>query len=277
MSIYRKIKLGTFESLMALLFSLRERHPHIPMHPFVISEDVKRALAIDATGVILGISRRLSDRIMIDRLSTGLIQHKELFYLNEKPLPCVIESDYKLNDNWLTAENNYPLYFNLYKILVSRMDKVRMFEIGVRTGYQGVVCAKACKNMSSAFYMGVDPNLYVDKGLMLAGETLNVMRTLFRNFDFALIEGYSWERNIQKSFFYSGPFDIIHIDGDHSLQGKLIDLELARHLVAPEGLILVDDYDHHPVIKEAVKKSIAMGWFSEFIYIPTLRGLAILQ
>jgi len=44
----------------------------------------------------------------------------------------------------------------------------------------------------------------------------------------------------------------VHIDGDHTLTGKLRDLDLARHLVAPSGLVLVDDATHVPSNADAV-------------------------
>lgn len=262
---------------MALLLRLRERYPHVPIHPPVISDDVQRALDIDVPVVSLAISSCLSERIRLDSIFDGLPQHKELFYLNDRPLPCVIESDYSTHDNWLTAQNYYPLYFNLYKNLVSRMDKVRMLEIGVRTGYQGVVFARACWHKTMAFFMGLDPNLYVNEGLSLAGKSLRSMRDNCSAFDFALQEGYSWERDVQNSLVYSGPYDIIHIDGDHSMQGKLIDLDLSRRLLAQDGVVLVDDVDHHPIIRDAIRRAITSGWFKEYFYVKTLRGLAILQ
>jgi predicted O-methyltransferase YrrM len=61
------------------------------------------------------------------------------------------------------------------------------------------------------------------------------------------------------------------------MQGKLIDLELSRKLLADDGVVLVDDVDHHPIIRDAIKRAIALGWFKEYLYVKTLRGLAILQ
>lgn len=277
MSILRKIKLKTFKSLMKLLYHLRQKYAYIPISSPELPQDLKLAINIDTSTTTLEESPALLRRFSFSAVTNGLPSHEDLFYIDNKPLPCVIESDYKLSDNWLRANNNYPFYFNVYSQLCSHIDHVRMFEIGVRTGYQAVVFARACKNKTSAFYMGIDPNLYVNDGLNLANKTLQLMRNVVPTFQFTLVEGYSWENNIQKSALYSSPFDIIHIDGDHSLQGKLIDLEFSKHLLARDGVVLVDDFDHHPIIKDAVKKALSIGWFKDFLYIKTFRGLAVLQ
>jgi predicted O-methyltransferase YrrM len=72
-------------------------------------------------------------------------------------------------------------------------------------------------------------------------------------------------------------FDYIHIDGDHSLEGKLADLELSRSLLKPGGLVLVDDYHHMPAVPEAIQRAWALAWYHRFALAPTDRGLAILS
>lgn len=256
---------------------MREKYKHVPISIAFPSGPVAEALAVDPSAVLLETSLSLINRVDIEKIMIEAPDHETLFYVNDRPLPCVLESDCITKDNWLTAHDYYPLYFTIYQALIASRERVRMLEIGVRTGYQGVVFARACRYKDKAFFMGLDPNLYVGEGLHLAGESLKAMREFFPNFDFSLQEGYSWENAVQRSLSCSGPFDIIHIDGDHSLQGKLIDLELARRLLAHEGVVLVDDFDHHPIIRDAVRKAIALGWFKEYLYVKTMRGLAILQ
>ncbi len=260
-----------------MLVRLREKYKHVPLSIACLSGPVVGALAVDSSAVSLETSLNLQNRVDIKKIMVEMPDHKTLFYVNDRPLPCVLESDCNLNDNWLTADDYYPLYFSIYQALIAPHERVRMLEIGVRTGYQGVVFARACQYKNKAFFLGLDPNLYVSEGLSLAGKSLSRMREIYPNFDYALQEGYSWERNVQRSLSCSGPFDIIHIDGDHSLQGKLTDLELARQLLANDGVVLVDDFDHHPIIRDAIKKVIALGWFKEYLYVKTMRGLAILQ
>ena len=46
-------------------------------------------------------------------------------------------------------------------------------------------------------------------------------------------------------------FDVIYIDGDHSEEGALIDLENSLSILRPNGRLLLDDLDHpsHPYLR----------------------------
>ncbi len=204
------------------------------------------------------------------------ITSKELFSLNQVPLPCWQETDFHKEDDWLISPLYYPAYYKLLQHLSKGKSKIRMLEIGVRTGYLAVVFAKACAHLKS-HYVGVDPNLYVENGLLLASKSLQLLRNENNNFDFTLMQGYSWNLDIQKSIEYGGPYDIIHIDGDHTLLGKLIDLDLAQGLLTPDGTVLVDDYEHISLINDSINRALMLKWYNQFAYYGTKRGLAILK
>src|SRR5262245_11738512 len=212
----------------------------------------QQALSLDAAALAApSPNPALAERLDLER--AGLPASRELFALDGVALPCWLEGDLALYDDWLSADNYYPLYYALFHRLTTPDRKTRLLEIGVRTGYMGVTFAKAAQG--PARYLGVDPNLYVRDGLRLAGETFQILRSTLADFEFVLLEGYSWDTDIQDSLIYSGPFEIIHIDGDHTLPGKLLDLEIARRLLAPGGLVLVDDYEHHSIVSDAVRRA----------------------
>lgn len=202
---------------------------------------------------------------------------RELFSIDSKPLPCWLPADAEASDgDWLTSQRYYPLYYRIFASLQKANRAGSLLEIGVRTGYMAAVYARATSGAGR--YLGLDPNLYVSNGLQLASETCKVLRRHLGSFDFCVVEGYSWDRPMQNTLEHNGPFDIIHVDGDHTLLGKLIDLELARRVVNREGVVLVDDYDYHPtIVAEAVRRACQLGWFSAFSYLPTMRGLAVLR
>jgi predicted O-methyltransferase YrrM len=218
---------------------------------------------------------RLIEAIGGESLRPAPLSSREIFSFDGVTLPCWVESDLYLEDDWLTSADNYPLYYTLFQRLTRADRKTRMLEIGVRTGYIGAVLARAARGPS--LYLGVDPNLYVANGLQLAAETFAIIRDKLLHADALLLEGYSWDSGMQKMLSFNGPFDLIHIDGDHSLAGKLIDLYLARQLLAEGGVVMVDDYDHIPIIPDAIKRAFHLGWFNEFAYVPTKRGLALLR
>jgi len=200
----------------------------------------------------------------------------ELFRLDGKRLPCWLEEDEQSADgSWLTAPDCYPAYYGLFQALAQKDRPTRMLEIGVRTGYVAAVFAKAMNG--PAAYVGVDPNDYVHNGLELGGETLRLLRVANHQFEYFLIDGFSWNDRTQNSVALAGPFDIIHIDGDHTLPAKLIDLVLARRVSTPNSYVLLDDFGYHGCVREAVQRAVSLGMFRSFTSIPTFRGLALLQ
>lgn len=211
----------------------------------------------------------------IEQELSSLPPSRELFFMNGTPLPCWRDEDVSLYDDWLTNPRNYPVYYAVLKHLTSKQDSTRLLEIGVRTGYLGVVFARA--NEGTSLYLGVDPNQYVENGLELASKSFALLRTRLPHYDYFLTEGYSWEREIIRSLTYSKPYQLIHIDGDHSLAGKLHDLDIARYLIAEGGTVLVDDYFHHPPVRDAIARACALGWFKQVEVVQSMRGLALLR
>lgn len=47
--------------------------------------------------------------------------------------------------------------------------------------------------------------------------------------------------------------DLIHVDGDHSVQNAILDMDLAKNFLNPKGIMLVHDVDSHTV-QDAVKQ-----------------------
>ncbi|MCC7359767.1 MAG: class I SAM-dependent methyltransferase [Anaerolineales bacterium] len=200
---------------------------------------------------------------------------RAIFTLNGQLLPCWQDSDVGLYDDWLLHPRNYPVYFALFQQLSAGRASLRLLEIGVRTGYLGATFAQAVS--VPGYYVGVDPNQYMANGLDFAAATFRRLREARPGFDYALWEGFSWRRSTQKSLEHCGPYDLVHIDGDHSLTGKLVDLDLARRVLMPGGLVLVDDFDHHPPVAEAIRRAMALGWYRRCTYLATMRGLALLE
>lgn len=190
--------------------------------------------------------------------------------------PCWLEGDEILGDDWLLSADYYPHYYRLSQHLGQQFERVRMLEIGVRSGYSGVVLSKA-NSPKPLFYTGVDPNLYVADGLEKAAKTFSTLQNENYSLQYFLLEGFSGSTAMQNSLRYSGPFEFIHIDGEHTYFGKLFDLWIARNLLAPGGYVLVDDYEHHGFIADSVKVALQRGWFSRFSYLPTKRGMAVLS
>ncbi len=203
---------------------------------------------------------------------------KDLFSLNGKMLPCYLPQDEDANDNWLLGPQYYPLYFNLYRHMLAKKpagQPLRLLEIGVRTGYMAAVLAKATAEKGGE-YVGIDPNLYLADGLKLAVASARELQVAYPGFRHQFIQGYSSAEFYQQNLELLGPFDVIHIDGDHSTAGKIIDLELARRIIAPGGLVLLDDFNHAASVKQSVAIAMHLGWYKHVAVVPTLRQMAVL-
>jgi hypothetical protein len=118
----------------------------------------------------------------------GRPDSRSLFLHDGAPLACWREEDVGLGGDWLTSPNYYPLYHALFQETAGVRPAVRLLEIGVRTGYLGVVFARAIAG--PAAYCGIDPNIYLRNGLRLADRALATMRTMRPAFSYELIKGY---------------------------------------------------------------------------------------
>jgi predicted O-methyltransferase YrrM len=128
-----------------------------------------------------------------------------------------------------------------------------ILEFGVRTGYAAFAFLSACPQ---AKYVGIDNNSDTHGGFSGA---INHARSILEGFDATIIERSSddYIRSLQEDQTDQAPrryaglprFDLIHVDGDHSLQGCLADMESAAGL--HPRTILVDDYFGIPEVHEA--------------------------
>jgi len=239
--------------------------------------DVRKALA-QPNSSMPGIQQDSQLTAFVERAQKRpvTLSSRELFSLNGHPLPCWREEDVGAVDNWLTSDDYYPLYYRLFQELSLHFSRPRMLEIGVRTGYAGVAFARGIKGPRT--YIGVDPNLYLPDGLDRARKTFKELRSIDRDFEFNCLFGYSENPRVQKQLRSLAPFDIIHIDGDHTMPGKLVDLELCHQLINSSGFVLVDDYYYIPdVVQEAVGRAFNLGWYSKYCIVNTFRGMALLQ
>lgn len=142
------------------------------------------------------------------------------------------------HDEYLKCGNYYEIYYAIAKYYAPKS----ILEIGVRYGYS--LASMMCGGASSIKKVaGYDIDQYEENSLSIAES--NIKKHL-SNID---VE-YSLElKNSQSISRLDGVYDIIHIDGDHSYQGKLHDLNLALH---HSKIIIVDDYNHLLDVRRAV-------------------------
>lgn len=200
------------------------------------------------------------------------------FFVNPKTgdyLDCVYTPYGDQASDWYLARNYYPVYYELFDIVFSVLNReIRAAEIGVKTGYIGVVGAiSAMWNNKKLHYTGIDINEYISNGLSIADSAFSQLE--YPGFTWNLILGDSTTDETKNTLIESQKYDIIHIDGAHDYNSKISDLYLAKECISADGIILVDDYgycqDIIPAVDEFVKHT-----RMRLIRVDTLRGMAIL-
>lgn len=134
-----------------------------------------------------------------------------------------------------------------YEIAVE-LQPTKILEIGVRAGYSALSFLKACPNSR---YLGIDAENGKHGGQN--GPWMWWAKKILAPYDAILIHADS-----QLMINPPGPglFDLIHIDGDHSLSGALHDMELLWPALSRGGTMLVDDLDYCESVLSAVQQFI---------------------
>ncbi len=151
--------------------------------------------------------------------------------------------DSPMTDKW---EKRYRAKWDLTKRYTEGVDKPSIFEIGIRAGFFARTMLAAAG--SGATYLGIDND---------EERCMEYARAFLVNYKAILIEGDSHALKTMDD-----KFDIVHIDGDHSYEGCLADLRLAR--TCAKRAIFVDDFINIPGVREAVSRFM--------IEIPNVRG-----
>jgi predicted O-methyltransferase YrrM len=131
-------------------------------------------------------------------------------------------------------------YYNFYYSYGRHFKPKNIYEIGVRAGYTAYFLLLGSK---AAKYRGIDLEVFKEGSTAMASKLLKKVCK-----DVGLSIGDSHKLDTLGELY-----DLIHIDGDHSYEGKVQDLELALANLAPNGVIVIDDYN--PKVGIEVKRA----------------------
>jgi len=152
--------------------------------------------------------------------------------------------------DWTTLEwYDYYRYKHHYAEVISKAENI--LELGVRLGYSAFafLSSRHCRT-----YTGLDIQLPLDGGMNF--KTFDwVAEKVFAKFP--AVETALIEMNSQTDPWPASKYDLIHIDGDHSLEGALKDCKQAWDILVPGGLMIVDDYTFIPEVALAVDQFLA--------------------
>ena len=176
-------------------------------------------------------------------MRADLFTHAERMYV---PIEQVaMPSDISIFGNHFGEHTYYADFAGIAKKYAPR----RVLEIGVRFGYSGIAItsgALAGGAPPPVTYVGCDAEFF-------GGHTKDQAYGLYRS-NAVAAENFKRFRPGVKATFYSvdtrsglpdkvlaKQFDLINVDGDHSFEGAHGDLTRVWPLLAPGGVIIVDD------------------------------------
>ncbi len=157
--------------------------------------------------------------------------------------------EFDADDNiWNMAEKWRKEYVAVKYSIAKLLQPKRICEIGVYSGIAALSFLAACPD---AEYIGIDNlNAEQGRGVQIVSKTKKLLDIL----------GYKNTILIRDSqrlaFLPEGPYDLIHVDGDHSREGARHDVMIAWYALTPSGCILVDN-GHDP--------SVCAGTFSAML------------
>jgi predicted O-methyltransferase YrrM len=149
------------------------------------------------------------------------------FDLRDQLMPYEPDYDAKMTEEFRRG-------YMAFKWAVARvLQPGRILEIGVGSGVSACAFLKACPNAS---YLGLD-NCAMERERGGPSLTARAQELLGRFGDASVVEVDS--QSLDQ--LYGGPYDFIHVDGDHRKDACAHDVHLAWYALADSGFLLVDD------------------------------------
>ena len=171
------------------------------------------------------------------------------------PKSIFVKGDVELKRYSDLSTRNYHHYYAVIK----ERSVESVLELGVRYGYSAFAMLSANPTMH---YTGID-----------ICDLKYAKRLLYNNFPNAMItfiEKNSHECDIDSS----KKFDLVHVDGDHTLEGLRLDIALAH--AHAKKTIFIHDYDYLPQVKQATDEFLAAHASMKRKYIPSFRGIMVI-
>ena len=225
----------------------------IPLY-FSIAKD-------DAVDTIVTV-HQIGSRERLDALPRGEV-------VGNRPIPLrVFRPDDPFVAEYESSGDEAVKNYTVYMELTQRIQARRIFEIGVRAGYSAYAMLVGAP---SASYRGLDLNQGTFGGQI--GYTEHAERMLRREFPDASV-AIEFGDSQALEVLPGDRYDLTHVDGNHSHEGTLHDLELAARC---SDWVLIDDVDFIPTVASALNAFLERHPSVAAVRYPTWRGHVLLE
>lgn len=165
----------------------------------------------------------------------------------------------KINPRWPRQSRNYMLPWE-EATLLTFLDSIkpkRMIEFGINEGITASAVLKWIESIE--YYLGID--VPFDHIMPLAGQQSEVPKEAgcLVNGDPRVEVFLRTGNGSDNSIIAKAPFDVAFIDGDHSRDGVLRDIDVAEKVLRPNGWIFWHDYNNNTVEVTAVLEELQQG------------------
>jgi hypothetical protein len=181
-----------------------------------------------------------------------------------RSLDGIPESD--CTADWAVATNYYDVYRAIGRIL----QPESVLEIGTRLGQS--LLSMVCDSLQTKHISFIDNETYVSGSNEIArANLLQFYEKFVPGRRVPTIEVFG---SLPNPVEIGCPVALAHVDGEHTFEGKIRDLDFC--LAVGAGMVLVDDFDYHGCCREAV-----VSWSSQhnvdLHYLQTFRGMALME
>jgi hypothetical protein len=168
--------------------------------------------------------------------------------------------------DWAVAPNYYDVYRAIGRIL----QPESILEIGTRLGQS--LISMVCDSSQTKHITFIDNETYVSGSNEIArANLLQFYEKFASNRQIPTIQVF---RASPDPAEIGRPVALAHVDGEHTFDGKIRDLDFC--LAVRAGMVLVDDFDYHGCCRDAVN-----AWSSQLNvdlhYLQTFRGMALME
>jgi hypothetical protein len=181
-------------------------------------------------------------------------------------------SNFKLpNDPWGSSDEELQEYYAVKWAIAKSLKVASVLEFGVRAGYS----AAAFLNAGVRRYIGIDLNTGTDGGEQgYVYQAMGILPNAFPRSQVTIwADRSSHDPIVLAKCNDHSPFDLVHVDGDHSYEGAMQDMYMACLL---GRYVLVDDCERFGTVKRAVRDFIESTGY-EVEYFPSLTGEAVIR
>ncbi|MCF7811963.1 class I SAM-dependent methyltransferase [bacterium] len=189
----------------------------------------------------------------LQRSTDGLLELPDALYRQFLSSPFDVMPDFKAPPGFKHKNGrgkNHPRYGRFIYAFGKYFKPEIIVEVGTYAGGTSIGWARAIAENGCGKLICVDNDSY-SKGTYPEITKINIENTNISPEQYELLNGDAKEIIPQLSTLYKGKVDIYLVDGDHTYEGALADLENGLPMMKSGGHILVHDVDRNRKMSEA--------------------------